>query len=167
MRKVITYVFVLLLAVSLTSMMVHKYYVSVFQLDYVPAKKTVQMTSRIFIDDLEATLVKKYKKKFYLGTPTEVADANEFLKKYFTEKIQVKINGKEKAIKFLGKEIEDDVLICYYTFPAEQSIKTLEISNTTLFESFDDQQNIIHTNINRNKKSLLLTNEEPKGLFEF
>jgi dGTP triphosphohydrolase len=148
-------------------MAVHKYYVAVFQLDYVPAKKIVQMTSRVFIDDLEAAFVKKYKKKFYLGTSAEVADANEYLKKYFTEKVYVKINNKEKAIKFLGKEIEDDVIICYYTFPAEHAVKSLEISNTTLFELFENQENIIHTNINRNKKSLLLTNEEPKGLFEF
>lgn len=167
MRKVINYLFLLLLAMSLTSMTVHKYYVAVFQLDYVPAKKIVQMTSRVFIDDLEAAFVKKYKKKFYLGTSAEIADANEYLKKYFIEKVHVKINNKEKVIKFLGKEIEDDVIICYYTFPAEHAVKSLEISNTTLFELFEDQENIIHTNINRNKKSLLLTNEEPKGLFEF
>lgn len=148
-------------------MAMHKFYVAVFQLEYVPAKKVVQMTSRIFIDDLDAELSKKYGKKIYLGTPKEVKDADDYLKKYFTEKIQIKLNGTNKAIKFLGREIEDDVLICYYTIPAEAAVTSLTIKNTVLFDSFSDQQNIIHTTINRNKKSLLLTNDEPQGGLEF
>lgn len=149
------------------SMTAHKYYVAVFQMDYVPSKKVIQVTSRVFVDDLEAAFVKKYKKNFYLGTSTEVAGANDYVAKYFGEKMRVKINGKEKAVKFLGKEIEDDILICYYTIPAESAVKSVEVTNTTLLEMFDDQQNIIHTKVNGNKKSLLLTKGETKGLLEF
>lgn len=145
----------------------HKYYVSVFQLTHVPAKKEVQMTSRIFIDDLEAALVKKYKRKFYIGTATEAADSNEYIKKYIAEKLHIKINGKEKPIKFLDKETEDDILVCYFTLPAEKDVKSLSVSATVLLEMFDDQQNIIHANVQRNKKSLLLTNGTTEGLLEF
>ena len=156
-----------MLAAICISAGVHKYYVAVFQLNYVPSKKEVQITSRIFIDDLEAAFVKKYKKKFYLGVATEVADANEYLKKYFAEKMHIKINGKEKAIKFLGKETEEDILVCYFTLPATSAEKSLSVSNTVLLEMFDDQQNIIHVTIQRNKKSLLLTNGTTEGLLEF
>lgn len=156
-----------MLAAICISAGVHKYYVAVFQLNYVPSKKEVQITSRIFIDDLEAAFVKKYKKKFYMGAGNEVSDANEYLKKYFAEKMHIKINGKEKTIKFLGKEAEDDILICYYTVPAESAVKSLWVSNTTLMEMFDDQQNIIHGNVKGNKKSLLLTNATVEGLLEF
>lgn len=149
------------------AMGVHKYYVAVFQLNYVPAKKEVQMTSRIFIDDLEAAFVKKYKKKFYLGAANEVTDANEYLKKYFAEKVDVKINGKEKALKFLGKETEEDILICYFTLPAENGIKQFNVSNTMLLELYDEQQNIIHANVKGKKKSLLLTNDTTAGVLEF
>jgi hypothetical protein len=167
MRKTFRYLLLFVLVISLSAMAAHKYYVAVFQMDYVPAKKVVQVTSRIFIDDLEKAFIKKYGKKFYLGTPGEVQDANNYLKEYFTEKMSIKINGKAAGITFLGKEIEDDILICYYTFPAESAVKSIEITNTTLFEIFSEQQNIIHTNINRNKKSLLLTNDEPTGQLEF
>jgi len=151
----------------LSSMALHKFYVAVFQMEYVPEKKVVQMTSRIFIDDLENALEKKYKRKFYLGTPTEIENTGEYLKLYLGEKIKVKINGRESAVTYLGKETEDDVLICYYTLRAENKIKTIEVTNTTLFEMFADQQNIIHTKINSNKKSLLLTNDNPKGVVKF
>ncbi len=167
MIKKIKYLSLSIVVFMLMAMAWHKYYVAVFQFNYVPSKKEIQITSRIFIDDLEAAFVKKYKRNFYLGTSTEVANANEYLKKYFSERIHVKVNGKEKPIKFLGKETEDDILICYYTLPAESAVKTLWVGNTTLLEMFDDQQNIIHVNIKGNKKSLLFTNNETEGLLEF
>ena len=167
MRKIAGYLCLFVFALTMMSAAAHKYYVSVFQLNYIPAKKEIQMTSRIFIDDLEAAFVKKYKKKFYIGTTAEVADTDEYIKKYIADKLHIKVNGKEKPVKFLGKEIEDDILICYYTLPAERAVKSLGVSNITLLELFDDQQNIIHASVNGNKKSLLLTNDTTQGLLEF
>ena len=167
MGRIARYFLLLTCVVLFSSMALHKFYVAVFQIEHVPSKKVVQMTSRIFIDDLENALVKKYNKKFYLGTSTEVEGTDSHLKQYLTEKITIKINGKESSITYLGKETEDDVLICYYTLPAKGEIKSIEVSNTALFEMFADQQNIIHTKINSNKKSLLLTNDNPKGLLKF
>jgi len=156
-----------LLAFTLCSAGVHKFYVALFQLEYVPQKKVVQITSRIFIDDLEAALNKKYSKKLGIGSAKELAETTDLLRQYLNENIHIKINGKAKAIKFLGKETEDDVLICYYTVPADAKIKSVEMINTVLFETFADQQNIIHTKVNGDKKSLLLTNSSPSGIVEF
>jgi hypothetical protein len=167
MRKIAGYTFLFALAIMLMSVAVHKYYVAVFQLNYVPAKKEIQMTSRIFIDDLETAFVKKYKKNFYIGTSTEAADTDEYIKKYIVSKLHIKVNGKEQSIKFLGKETEEDILVCYYTLPAAKGVKSLAVSTTLLLEMFDDQQNIIHANVQRNKKSLLLTNGTTEGVLEF
>lgn len=158
---------VILLAAGLSSFTAHKFYVAVFQLDHVPAKKVIQVTARIFVDDLEAALNKKYGKQFYIGQQQEIDGTDDFLNKYLTEKMQININGKTKAFKFIGKELEEDVLVCYYTLPADGKIKNLSVKNTTLFEYFPDQQNIIHTNINGNKKSLLLTNSNPQGSLDY
>ena len=45
-----------------SSFVLHKFYVSVTQIDYVPNKKRIEITSRIFIDDLEIFLLSLYKK---------------------------------------------------------------------------------------------------------
>src|SRR5688500_15851022 len=133
MKAVIRIMLLFLLAGGLSSMAAHKFYVAVFQLEYVPAKKVVQMTSRIFIDDLDKELSRKYGMKFYLCTTKEIKQTNDYLKKYFEDKIQIKLNKKPQAIKFLGRETEDDVLICYYTIAAESNVSSLEIKNTVLF----------------------------------
>jgi len=167
MKKLFSGFVLLAMMCALTSAGAHKFYVAVFQLDYVPQKKAVQVTSRIFIDDLEAALDKKFSQKLYIGTPKETAMANGLLKQYLTDNIHIKINGTAQAVKFLGRETEDDVLICYYTLPATSKIKSVEVSNTVLFEAYSEQQNIIHTRVNGDKKSLLLTNDNPSGIVEF
>ncbi|AWH84893.1 hypothetical protein HYN59_07040 [Flavobacterium album] len=167
MKGLPKYLLLVLLAVTLSAAAAHKYYVAVFLIEYSPKKKELQMTSRIFIDDLEAAFIKKYNKKFYMGEKRELFETEEYLRKYFAENIHIKVDGKSKAIKYLAKEIENDILICYFTIPADLKIKSVEVSNTTLLDMYPEQQNIINTKINSNKKSLLLTNDAPSGLLEF
>lgn len=167
MKKFRLILIIAVLAAGFSSFTAHKFYVAVFQLDHVPAKKVVQVTARIFVDDLEAALNKKYSRKFYIGQKQEIPEADDYLNKYLAEKVQVSINGKAKAFKYIGKELEEDVMVCYYTLPADGKIKSITVKNTTLFESFPDQQNIIHTKINGNKKSLLLTNSNQQGTLDY
>ncbi|WP_286913824.1 DUF6702 family protein [Flavobacterium sp. UBA4197] len=167
MIKMLRYGLLIVLFTGLSAMSLHKFYVSIFQMNYVPEKKTMQITARIFTDDLEKALEKKSKKKIYLATPKEAPETEELLKKYLAEKVRIKINNTEKTIRFLGRETEDDVVICYLTVPVSEKINTLEVYNTVLTEIFPDQQNIIHTSVNSNKKSLLLTNSKPKELIEY
>lgn len=161
------YLFLIILAFALAGAGMHKYYVSVFRIEHAPKKKVLQMTARIFIDDLELGLQKKYGKKFYLTEKRELPDTEEYLSKYFSEKVKVKVNGKAKPIKYLAKEMENDVLVCYFTIEAGAKVTSIEMNNATLLEVYPDQQNIINVKINSNKKSLLLTNDEPEGLLEF
>ena len=167
MKKIVVCILLCLLGFGITSMTSHKYYVGVFLMEHVPEKKVVRMTARVFVDDMDTALTNKYKRKFYLGSEREAPDATEYIKKYFLENIDVKLDGKVKALKFLGKELEDDILVCYYRIPAEGKIKKAEVKNTLLFDYFQDQQNYIHVKINGNKKSLLLTNDEQKGSLDF
>jgi hypothetical protein len=141
-----------------SSFVLHKFYVSVTQIDYVPNKKRIEITSRIFIDDLEKALTKKYQKKPNITSSNELPEAEEWIKTYIKEKIKVSINKKPQVIEYLAKEVEGDVLIIYTKIAISKKINTFEFYNSLLTETFQDQQNIVHTNINSNKKSFLLTN---------
>jgi len=145
----------------------HKFYVSVNQIDFNESKKRVEITSRLFIDDLNLALEAQFKKKFYVGTNLEKKEEVDLLKQYLLSNLKIKINQKEKEIEFLSHEVEDDVLICYFLIPKISKISTLEIQNKLLFNVLLEQQNIIHTHINRIKKSALLTSSRPKELLKF
>jgi len=166
MKKTARIFLFLVIFIAMTSMTVHKFYVSVNQIDFVPKKKALEITSRIFIDDIDLALEKKYGKKYYLGTPKETSESIDFLKKYLKEKFIMKVNGQQKEIIFLGKEVEDNVLICYLTIKNVEKVTSLEIKNTILMELYD-QQHIFHTNILGDKKSILMTSGETVGLLKY
>ena len=151
----------------LSSFSAHKFYVSVTQIDYVSNKKRIEITHRIFIDDLEKALLKKYNKKVNLTSTKELPEAEELIKSYLKEKIKVSINKKPQNIEFLARELEGDVLILYTKIAISKKINTFEIYNSLLTEVYADQQNIVHTNINSNKKSILLTNTELQGKIDY
>lgn len=145
----------------------HKFYVSVTQIDYVPNKKRVEITSRIFIDDLEKALERKFKKKFYLTTSNEIENADVLIQEYLKEKIKISINKKAQNVEFLAKELEGDVLIFYTKIAISKKINTFEIYNSLLTDLYKEQQNIVHLNINGNKNSFLFTNSETNQKIDY
>jgi hypothetical protein len=153
----------LVLLVSLSSLTTHKFYSSIYQINYVPQKKMIQITARLFIDDLNEALEKRFHSKNYIGTNKETPQDEVAMKNYLSEKFLLKVNGALKPISFRSKEIEDNVLVCYFRITDISKITTLEIENSALIELNSNQQNIIQATISGQKQSLLLTSENFKG----
>ncbi|WP_299396145.1 DUF6702 family protein [uncultured Gelidibacter sp.] len=166
MKAIKLLVLAILLPVMI-SMSAHKFYVSVTEVEYVPEKKSVQIISRIFIDDLENTLRERYEKRLTLVPKNEAEEVEVYLKRYLKDKIVIKINGKAVDFKFIGKEYDNDILFCYLEVTDIKEIKTFQISNTLLFDSFDDQQNIVKLKINDEKKSFILMQQNDKAVLKF
>ncbi len=145
----------------------HKYYVSVTEVEYVKEQKAVQITSRIFIDDFEKMLRERYDKDITLAIDDEKSTVNFYTKKYLKEKLKIMINEQEVEFKFLGKEYEDDIMISYLEIENIDIISSIKVANQVLFDVFPDQQNIVRFKINSKNKSFLLTKESDKGMLKF
>ena len=167
MKKRILIVFFGLLFLTLTSFSVHKFYVALYQVNYAPEKKMLQITTRLFIDDLNNALAKKHQKKINLGSEKETEEDLNLFKKYFAEKFTIKVNGQIKPLLFLSKEMEGDVLICYFSCKDIHKINTLEIYNSIITDNNSEQQNIMHFNVSGVKNTLLLTESNSKGLLKY
>lgn len=153
--------------VLLSSFAWHKFYVSVTQIDYVPNKKRIEITHRIFIDDLEKALEKKYKKKVYLTSTKELPEAETLIKSYLKENIKISINKKPQEIVYLAREVEGDVLIFYTKIAISKKINTFDIFNSLLTDIYKEQQNIVHVHINSNKNSFLFTNSDTEQKIDY
>lgn len=152
--------------IGFSSFSIHKFYVSIYQINYATEKKMLQITSRIFVDDLNKMLSEKYKTKVNLGEKEESIQDVELMKKYIFENFKITVNGKPKTIHFANKEMEGNVLICYYNVKEIPKIKTMEIINTVLLDFNEEQQNIVHTNVSGSKKSFLFSGANAKGLLK-
>ena len=166
MSKYFRFLLFFILFVSLTSIGIHKFYMAIYQIDYVPQKKRIQITSRIFVDDLNAALEKKFHVKTNLGMAQETAQDEANMKKYLSEKFFLKVNGVVKPMAFLSKEVEANVLICYFRISDVSKITNLEIENSSLTEWNSEQQNIIQANITGEKQSVMLTSENFKRVLK-
>lgn len=168
MKNKLIYCLLAVLFVLSSAFTFHKFYVGVFQVNYAAEKKMLQITSRIFIDDLNNAMEKKYHKKSFVGTSKETPADVELLKKYLSEHFLIKVNGQSKAITFLSKEVEaDDVLVCYSRIKDVDKFKTLEISNTILVDWNAEQQNITHISAFDTKRSVLFTDSSRKELLKY
>ena len=167
MKKTILITFFGLLFLTLTSFSVHKFYVALYQVNYAPEKKMLQITTRIFVDDLNNAIGKKYTKKSNLGSENETVEDLNLLKRYFGEKLSFNVNGQVRHIHFLSKEMEGDVLICYFTIKEVKKINSLEIYNSIITEGISEQQNIMHFNVLGTKNTLLFTESTSKGVLKY
>jgi hypothetical protein len=140
---------------------------AIFQVNYAPEKKMLQITSRIFMDDLNLALEKKYGKKTNLGLEKETVEDLNLLKKYFNENLIIKVNGQTKPLTFLSKEVEGDVLISYCRVAEVAKLQTAEINNTLLTHWNSEQQNILHFNAFGEKKSFLFTASNKTEVLKF
>ena len=127
----------------------------------------LQITSRIFMDDLNYVLEKNFKKKVNIGEPVENEEDVSMMKKYIENNFSIKINGRPKQINFLSKESDNNVVICYFNVKDILKVNSIEIQNKILLDLNSDQQNIIQTNIYGKKKSLMFEGENFTDILKF
>ncbi len=145
----------------------HKEYYSLTKIVYNQENEAVQISMRLFTNDMELALSKKYEKALELGTEYEIANANRLLDLYFNENFSISINGEETRYQFLGKEFEKDAMFVFMEISDIESINQISVRNTILTHSFFEQENIIKLNINGKAKSLILTISNDKGMLKF
>ncbi len=145
----------------------HKFYVSITKIEYVKEKKSLQIITKIFTDDIEDALQHRYDPSISLDTKKETEAADEYVQKYILQKLNIKVNGKPVQLTFIGKEYDVDMLVAYIEVTNVPNLKSIEIENKVLMEMFPEQQNIIHLKTTNSRKSLMLDKDEPSGKLKF
>lgn len=165
--KAIKYLVLPLFFLLLTASTVHKYYVSVTQVEYVKEKKAVQITTRIFIDDFEKLLRERFDASITLASHSDEKHIDKYIEAYLKSKLKISINGEVLQYTFLGKEYDEDIVQCYLEIKNIENIATFEITNKVLFELFEEQKNVVRTHINSKHKSFILIPQNDKGMLNF
>ena len=159
--KILLFIIVLSL-VSFKTM--HKYYVSLTEIEYVKEERSVQIITRIFIDDFENVLRNRFYEGLTLDTEKENIETNDYIEKYLKDKLKITINHKEFSFNFLGKEYEDDMILCYLEIQNIDRISSIKVENKLLYEMFPDQKNMVRFKIHSINKTILLIKENDKGV---
>ena len=145
----------------------HPFYISVCQIDHNPDPGTLEMSFRIFADDLELALETMGTDRLRLGTEHEAEKADLYISRYLARHVEIEINGHRVGAGFLGKEVDSDAIWCYVEVENVPVIETMTITNTLLLETFEDQVNLVHVNAAGQKKSLVFNRQEIRQKLDF
>lgn len=145
----------------------HPFYVSVTTIDQSRDKTSLEISARIFFDDLETALKDEFGGKTDLKNSADNVKNSELIRQYFGRHFQIKADGKAVNTEFLGYTIEGEAAWCFLEAKGVKSVHHLEVYNSLLYSSFKEQIHIFHLNINGKKKSTKLNNPETRAGFEF
>ncbi len=148
-------------------MSLHAFHVSVCEIEFDEKQKQLEITHRIFLDDLEIALTDWSKEKVDVLNPDDPDKLDLMIGKYLTEKTSYHLNSKSASAIYLGSEKEESVMYCYQVITGVKKVKSLKVTNKTLMEIYDDQTNIVHVENGDQMKSLKLSNSEYWGEASF
>lgn len=161
-------ILLLLVLISLSSFTsVHKFYVSVTEIEYNEKVQSLQIISRVFIDDFENVLKARYDGDIRLGANSETSNAEDFIKKYLEQKLEITLDGRLVEEKYLGKEYQNDMIIFYVEVPQVKRFKEISVRNSVLMDLFEEQKNLIHVEIDGKTKSMVLVSGNDKNSINF
>lgn len=145
----------------------HPFYISVTEINHNVKDKTLEISCKMFLDDFEKTLRDVTKTEVDLNNVKDKAKIDKLISDYLNSHLQLKVDGKQVSLQFVGFEKESEAAWCYLQVNNVPSVKQLEIKNTLLFEEFDSQISIMHVTVNGTRKSTRLNKPESTAKFEF
>lgn len=146
---------------------IHPFYVSVTEFNHNPKDKIVEVSCKMFADDLERTLKTQYKTNIDILHPREVTQVEKYISDYLQKHLQVKINGKLAAFQFIGYESEQEAVWGYLQINNVSTLKKLEITNNILYEVYTTQASIMHASAGGVHKSTRLIFPDTQASFEW
>ncbi len=119
---------------------------------YNAVKKIFEVTHRVFQDDFENTLQEKY---HYSGGDVFVNQKNQITQKivneFFQKNFSIMFNNATVDLKFVKTEQKNQmgIIVYYETEKVDLSkINSMQVYNFIMMESFKEQVNMFHLNIN-------------------
>jgi hypothetical protein len=146
--------------------MLHEFYISLTELHYNAESSRLEVSMRIFPDDLDRALFELYGMETHLGTSLEAAQADSVVDLYLRMHFLVVADGAQVPFSYLGKEPESDAIWCYLESAPVGPPHTLKIRNSILTEQFEDQVNIVQVYAGEWNRGLLFTRDAPESVLK-
>lgn len=145
----------------------HPFHVSVCDVYYNKEAKSIAITHKIFLDDLEQALRKSSGRNIDIMESASNDQLGPLVDNYLEKNFTLTVDGKRQKLNFIGSEIQADAIWIYQESAPLGSFEEVSVKNTVLFEMFDDQTNLVHIKNGKKTKSLRLYEENQKGEVEF
>ncbi|HYF69773.1 MAG TPA: DUF6702 family protein [Ohtaekwangia sp.] len=157
--------FTFLFSVGLTGL--HPIHVSVTDIEFDEKDKALEIMMRVFTDDLETTMRKHENKPDLDILNPKGTTLDKLMADYMRSNFEVTLDGKVQKLNYLGNERDGDVFVFYIEVSNIKKWNQINVLNTILMETFDDQSNLVHVTVRGKIKSMRLTENNPSDKLSF
>ncbi|MHA4809882.1 DUF6702 family protein [Flavitalea flava] len=145
----------------------HPLYIGVMEISHNAKDKSLEVSCKLFTNDLEATLEKVTHTKVDLSDAKNKTFNDKLISEYVQKHVQIKVDGRSVSLQFAGCENEAEGTWSYFQVSNVPSLKRLDITNNLLYDNFDKQINIIHGSAGGIRKSTRLNYPDTNAVLEF
>lgn len=146
----------------------HPFYVSVTEIAYNEAEKILEISCKVFTDDLEKALVKASAQPVDLYHPKDKPLLERQLAEYLRRHLVIRADNVPLRQEYVGYEIEEQSTYSYLQAPLPAGPPgIISVSNHVFFELFDKQMSIMHVTVRGKRKSIKLDHPKTEAEFDF
>ncbi|HER09086.1 MAG TPA: hypothetical protein ENO20_09270 [Bacteroides sp.] len=157
MKRLLIGSIVAALLIPAGSWVAHEFYVSLTEIRYNGDTERLEISMRIFPDDLDRALKIRHGISTHLATRLEPPGADSLLAQYLYDHFSVEVNDNEVDLVFLGKEPESDAIWCYLESEPVPLPSGIRVKNSILTGEFRDQVNIVQIYVGDWNRGILLS----------
>ncbi len=143
----------------------HDFHVSHTTFHYNNKTKSMEITIRVALKDLEKSIENKYSKKFndFLDNQKNISLEKRIVE-YFENNLNLSVNNHILRYHWVGKELSNNLhdIFLYFEIPnydKKENLGTITIQNSLFLELYNNQTNIVLINIIDNKYNLTFTTD--------
>ncbi|MCU7550546.1 hypothetical protein OCK74_15615 [Chitinophagaceae bacterium LB-8] len=145
----------------------HPFYVSVTEISHNKQEKSLEISCKIFADDMEGILKQTYKKAIDLSDEKKRAENGSYIADYIKKHLKISADGIVLKLNYVGYEKDNEAAFCYFEAVQIPSVKKLDVENSILHDFTDQQINIMHVTVNGKRQSYKLDYPNQKASFSF
>ena len=158
---------ILFILIGLSQVSAHPFYVSICQVYFNRETTSLEISLKIFADDLSKGLDNDGHPHLFIGEDKEDPKTDTYLFNYLKKELRFKVNGNPAEYQFVGKELDEAVVWTYLEITGVNDLKSIQTECTLLTELFDTQNNVIQVEKDKEIKNLLLNKRNTSGSITF
>ena len=145
----------------------HPFYVSVTEIKHNSKSKSLEVSCRMFFDDVENAINKQYHVKLDINKLSDKKVIDQYLGDYIRKHLKISADGKMLNLSCVGFEIQEDAAWVYLEVKNIEKVNKISVQDNLLFEQHLEQINMIHVIVDGNRKSTKLDNPDDRASFVF
>lgn len=136
-----------------TGLLFHPFFISMTEINHNEKNKMLEVSVRIFADDLEKSLKKSCNCMVDLRSENEKEKVKRQVSNYLAQHLQIKVDGKLVPLEYLGFQFEAESIWSFLQVKDVAAVGEIEIRNSILHDYTNEQINMLRIRANGKDRS--------------